>query len=148
MVAGTDLYGPPKVGGDALAYCTKCKMDLAHVIVAMLGDQPARVQCKTCKGTHNFKRKAAEKSGLARVRAALKPAAPSKTEVRASEYWEKRLAENPGEPVPYNVKETFLKGAAISHATFGLGIVEEVRQSGKISVTFRVGEKILVHGLK
>jgi hypothetical protein len=123
-------------------------MELAHVIVAMMGSQPARVQCKTCRGEHNFKRKAAEKSGLAKVRASMKPAAASKSELRASEFWEKRLSETTGTPTPYSVKSLFEKGTAIQHPTFGLGVVEEVKREGKIVVTFRVGEKTLVHGMK
>src|SRR5262245_2145312 len=43
------------VGKEILAYCTSCKMDLAHLVVAMKGDQAAKVECKTCKKTHAFK---------------------------------------------------------------------------------------------
>src|SRR6476659_6393563 len=40
---------------EALAYCTSCKMDLNHVIVAMKGDRIAKVQCLTCKKEHVYR---------------------------------------------------------------------------------------------
>ena len=43
------------VGKEIVSYCTKCKMDLGHTIVAMKGAVPARVICRTCKSEHNFK---------------------------------------------------------------------------------------------
>lgn len=43
------------VGKETLAYCTSCKMDLNHVIVAMKGDRIAKVQCLTCKKEHAYK---------------------------------------------------------------------------------------------
>ena len=43
------------VAKETLAYCTSCKMDLNHIIVAMKGDRIAKVQCLTCKKEHNFR---------------------------------------------------------------------------------------------
>ena len=43
------------VAQEVLSYCTSCKIDLAHTIVSMKGDQVAKVECKTCKKTHAFK---------------------------------------------------------------------------------------------
>ena len=50
-----DLWDPPKVGGDTLCYCSRCKMELAHVIVSMLDGHPAKVMCKTCHSPHKYK---------------------------------------------------------------------------------------------
>ena len=44
-----------KVGGDIDAWCTRCKMDLGHTILAMVGTKAARVRCNTCQGEHNYK---------------------------------------------------------------------------------------------
>jgi hypothetical protein len=138
------LYGTPKVGGDALAWCGKCKMELAHVIVAMVDTQPARVICKTCKSPHNYKRQ----GGASAVKRSSSKSSAPKTTVRASEYWEQKMAEKKSESfVPYDVKKTFQKGSLIQHTLFGVGVVEEVRSSTKIMVIFRVGEKVLVHGM-
>ena len=44
-----------KVGHDVLAYCSRCKMNLAHTIVIIdkLG-KPARVLCNTCKSERQY----------------------------------------------------------------------------------------------
>src|SRR5437867_11032714 len=44
-----------KAGDEVDSKCTKCKMVLAHVIVAMVGDQIARVKCNTCNGEHAYR---------------------------------------------------------------------------------------------
>ena len=44
-----------QVGKETLAYCTSCKMDLAHLVVAMKGDRIAKAECKTCKKIHAYK---------------------------------------------------------------------------------------------
>lgn len=145
----TPLYDPPRVGGDVLAWCTKCKMDLAHVVVSMLGSRPAKVICKTCKSQHNYKLGAPGSvvlGGSAKP-AARKPAVP-RTTVRASEYWETKMAEKKNSAMlDYNVKEEFQKGDLLRHNNFGVGIVEEVKRGGKIVVLFREGERVLVHAL-
>ena len=38
----------PKTGGEIDAYCAKCKLDLAHRIIAMVGEAVKKVECKTC----------------------------------------------------------------------------------------------------
>ncbi len=140
------LYGPPKVGGDALAYCTRCKMELAHVIIAMMSGRPIKVICKTCKSEHRYKGSATSTRGSRAAAGLRKPSVPRVT-VRASEYFDQKLAEMKGVSMtPYKTQSLFAKGSVIQHPQFGIGIVEEVR-SGKISVLFREGEKVLVHGL-
>lgn len=142
----TELYGPPKVGRDALAYCTRCKIDLAHVIVSMLGGRPAKVICKTCKSQHNYKLGGPGRASAAGITA--RSTKKETIEVRASEYWEQQMKASKGELKPYAFTTTFKKGDIVQHSIFGDGIVEEVRTDGKILVLFRVGDKVLVHGKK
>ena len=42
-------------GDEVDSKCTKCKLILAHTIVAMVGDQIARVKCNTCGGEHAYR---------------------------------------------------------------------------------------------
>ena len=42
-------------GSEIDAWCTKCRMDLGHRIVAMVKDQPKRVVCQTCGSQHNYR---------------------------------------------------------------------------------------------
>lgn len=141
------LYDPPRVGGDILAQCTRCKMELAHVVVSMMNGRPAKVICKTCKGTHAYKR--VTQTDLVRSTTSSRPRrAPEKTYVKVSEMWEQKMAEAKNATVrPYSVKDTFAKGEVIQHPSFGMGLVEDVRKGGKITVLFRNDEKTLVHGL-
>ena len=44
-----------KVGGEVDAFCTRCKMTLAHTILAMVGTKIARVKCNTCGGDHAYR---------------------------------------------------------------------------------------------
>ncbi len=144
------LYDPARVGGDVLSWCTKCKMDLAHVVIAMVGPRPAKVICKTCKSTHNFKPAQGDPMFARLTSASKKPraAAAPKTYMRAADYWEKKMGEKKAAPMlPYDVKQKFGVGDVIRHNQFGVGIVEEVKNGGKIVVIFREGERTLVHEL-
>ena len=42
-------------GRDIDSYCTKCKLILEHIVVAMTGGVVVKVKCKTCGSTHRFK---------------------------------------------------------------------------------------------
>lgn len=148
MTSVQQLYGPPKVGGDTLSWCSKCKMELAHVIVSMIENKPARVQCKTCKGQHNYKR-----SGGTAMPRASRSASPRKTTVpksviKVAELWEQKMSSKKLAPtIPYTVKTKFAVGDVLQHPNFGVGIVEEVRSNGKMAVLFREDQKVLVHGM-
>lgn len=139
-----ELYGPPRVGGDCLSYCGKCKIELAHVIVSMLNGRPARVECKTCKSQHNHKGAAP----VTRKSSSSSAATPKKVTVRVREVWEQKMQASRGKvPLNYNVKDVFKKGDVIQHVQFGLGFVEEVKLGGKITVLFSETEKVLIHGM-
>lgn len=151
FIAKKALYGPPRVGGDALSYCTKCKMDLAHVIVSMVENKPAKVICKTCNSAHKYRlsgdmvprRGASGKTpGTGRV------AAP-RSVMKIADLWEKRVAESTAKvPQDYSPMGTFLKGDVLQHTKFGMGVIEDVKPGGKIVVLFRDEERVLVHGMQ
>src|SRR6266852_6391254 len=46
---------PHRVGGDIDAFCTRCKMELGHTVLAMMGQKPVRVRCNTCGGEHKYR---------------------------------------------------------------------------------------------
>ena len=43
------------VASETLSYCTSCKIDLNHRIVAMKEDLIVKVQCLTCKKEHKYR---------------------------------------------------------------------------------------------
>lgn len=139
------LYGPPKVGGDTLSWCTKCKMDLAHVIVSMVDGQPSKVICKTCKSTHKYRKNGEPVSRSPGMRSISK--SPRSTPAsRVADLFEKRMIEGRAKAGhTYAPTQNYLVGDMIQHAKFGIGFVEEIRSGGKILVLFREGEKVLVY---
>ena len=133
-----------RAGGEIDALCTKCKMVLAHTILAVDAGRPARVQCNTCGGQHNFRSASADSrpsSSSESTRRAPAREAPTKTRVTIDEL----IAQKGGVSRPYSPKTTFAPDDVVSHPTFGVGLVEAVR-ADKIDVVFRAGTKTLVHG--
>ena len=51
---------PLTAGSEIDAWCTSCRMDLGHRIVAMVEGRPKRVECLTCGGQHNYRAPKAE----------------------------------------------------------------------------------------
>jgi hypothetical protein len=145
MTTSALYYERPKVGGDILTWCTRCKMDLAHVVIAMAGAQPVRVQCKTCRSEHSYRKP----KGITAPRAATPRKVTPKVTIRAAEIWEQKLAGRHQEEVrTYSPKDTYTVNQLIQHPTFGLGVVEQVRTAQKVSILFKLGERLLIHGLK
>src|SRR2546430_558382 len=47
---------PIRPSAQADPWCTKCRMDLLHRVIAMNGDKIVRVECLTCRGHHNYRK--------------------------------------------------------------------------------------------
>lgn len=147
---------PLSAGHEIDAWCTRCRMDLGHRIVAMVGRLPKRVVCMTCHSEHNYRPPKSEVEAKAakvtktKAAPAKKAAAggPRKTSGRAGgrAEWETRIRS--GAPFrSYRITETFESGELISHTKFGEGFVSVVTPS-KVTVVFSDGEKTLIHGAK
>lgn len=135
------------VGKEALSYCNKCKLTLAHIIVTMKTlSEPDKVMCKTCKGTHGYKDPSApaKKAATARI---LKPKIPGKRPagVPIEELWTQAMNKTNRHSKEYTIKGNFEQGDLIAHPTFGPGIVEKVFDSNKIEVLFRDDFRTLIH---
>jgi len=133
-----------RVGGDIDAFCTRCKMNLGHTILAMIGGRPVRVRCNTCQGEHNYRgssapeaRKGGWEPREVRERKESRPSVTS---------WEALLAgKDLSRARKYSVKEKYGPEDVIQHPSFGIGLVQEVR-GDKIQVAFKADVKTLVHG--
>ncbi len=164
-----------RVGGDVDAYCTKCRMDLSHRVIAMVREDVKRVECLTCHGQHNYRRPAAEKERerLAKENKAPRafPGSASKSSTRSTKssasrgaaggsgssktsertgraYWEKALA---GQPMTafraYRTSERFDEGDLVRHSRFGDGVVARVVDAGKVEILFEDGPRTMAQGL-
>jgi len=128
-------------GMDVDAYCTKCKIVLAHSVVAMLGAKPRRVRCNTCGGEHNYRaEKPVAKTAAKREKTAKKP---STRKTRQS--WEEIMNEAASKPhKKYAMSGSFDEGDWIEHTKFGLGCVQTFVPPNKITVRFADSTKLLV----
>ncbi|MCM2323729.1 MAG: hypothetical protein NDJ90_10760 [Oligoflexia bacterium] len=136
------------VAKETLAYCTSCKMDLNHVVVAMKGDRIAKVQCLTCKKEHVYKTpKGVTEPTKAKATRKKKESAAEATATSIEAEWEKLMASHRDAPMKsYTTKGVFVLGDKIKHPTFGEGIVGRLIYPNKIEVIFRTDLKILIYG--
>lgn len=44
-----------RLGDDIDDFCVKCKRITNHSVVSLLGDEPAKVRCRTCHSDHDFR---------------------------------------------------------------------------------------------
>ncbi len=139
----------PAVAQETLSYCTSCKIDLAHTIVSMKGDQIAKVECKTCKKTHAYKvpkgvtEAAPKKKRVSKKKADSEALTASTIEAE----WEKLMNAHRDAPFkPYGLKAKFALGDKIKHPSFGDGIVGKLIYPNKLEVIFRTDIKVLIHG--
>jgi CxxC motif-containing protein len=137
------------VGKDVQSICGKCGTTW-HVIVAMVGGQIAKVQCKECDAVHRFRptEKPTPKSGAARASSAVsasdKPRAPRAS--RAPKAHQPLVHVDLSRPLrPYRMDAGFHVGDRIEHKTFGTGVVELVIPPNKVQVFFPDGRRTLIH---
>ncbi len=134
------------VANEALAYCTSCKMDLNHVIVAMKGDRIAKVQCLTCKKEHNYRVPKGATEPATKT-AKTKKSEPSEAPRSIEAEWEKLMSSHREVQVKqYSTQGQFSLGDKLSHPTFGDGIVGKLIYPNKLEVIFRTDVKILIYG--
>jgi len=129
-------------GGDVASLCSKCG-DVWHVVVAMVGDKIAKVQCKECNALHRYrdpegKKKAAspsrKKSTATKTTKAKKAAEPDKATVEP---------DMSKDILPYSPKAKYEVADRIDHPKFGIGVVQSAAH-GKCEVFFESnGRKIL-----
>ena len=143
-------------GSEIDSYCTRCRMDLGHRIVAMVGGAPKRVICQTCNSEHNYREPRTLKSEssvvirnkktVAKPNAGQRVTQKAKAEAERHGTWATRAL---GKPVDaftkYGMDRHFREGELILHSKFGEGYVEQVLDGGKVSVMFRDGARTLAH---
>jgi hypothetical protein len=151
-----------KPGGEIDAWCTSCRADRLHRIIAVVGNNPKKVECLSCKGHHLYRPTQAQKEAAAAHKRASKgegastttrtsrtSITPKKREEDLIASWEKAIAGQPFDAFkPYRINETFAKGELIRHAKFGEGIVANVIDANKCEILFRDGMKTLAQSMQ
>ena len=141
----------PEVGAEVDAYCTKCKTDTGHIIVALSGDEVKRVECQSCGGHHNYRKpKSAAAAAPAAKAKTTKKKAPGEKRTKASahhvpdlETWDAAIKTGSPKVKRYEQDGVFQAGEIIDHHKFGMGKVEDVLRN-KMKVAFREGAKLLL----
>ena len=122
------------VGAEVEAHCGSCKLNRLHVIETLKSDGNInRVMCRTCDGSHLFRRPKSE---------AGKKASAKRRKAGAVMVTDAELKK----AKPYAMDGVFKAGDIIKHPTFGPGKVLEVKSGGRIEVGFEGGGKRLVCG--
>jgi hypothetical protein len=109
-------------------------------VVAKVGEQIVKVQCKECGGYHRYKSPhaapTAKKTPVPRV--AREPKAP------VERFEKPAVSADLSKAVrPYRASEKFAVGERIEHVSFGQGVIE-IAEPGKITVFFASGRRVLV----
>ncbi len=118
--------------------CGRCKMVLAHTVLAMVGTSIARVRCNTCGSDHAFRRTAGNSTSVP-------PRSTSRPGRVVLSFEAQVEALGAATARAYSPLVTFQVDELISHPTFGLGIVRAVRRD-KVDVAFKAAERTLIHG--
>src|SRR5690606_25726878 len=129
------------VGADVESICNKCG-DVWHVVVAKVGAQIVKVQCKECGAYHRHRHPSAvaarkARASAPRARRSAAGSGPVREEPTS-------FTPDPSAPVrPYSMRESFRAGEQISHPRFGVGLIEVSGEPGKMSVLFADGRRVL-----
>ena len=132
-------------GKDVDSFCGKCKMTLAHVIIAMKEIKIAKVQCKTCHSIHAYRGDPSLKATKSSTGRTSKPRATTKPKLTANQFEIVMHNRDIARARRYRISETFEDTDVIDHKKFGLGAVIRCMEDSKIEVLFRDGPKVLVH---
>ena len=139
-----------KVSEDIDAYCTKCRLDTIHVVVALKpgNEGPRRVECKSCHGQHMYH----PPKLPSRTEAPSPPAAFNRSAAARSPAPPKPA--KPAKPKPARAPRA-TKAAAAATASSGAGArdwarrMEEVTQQEGVTLrpysmreTFAVGDPV------
>lgn len=139
-----------KVGGEVDALCTRCKLTLAHTILAMVGTKIARVRCNTCGGDHAYRGapgatdRPTSSSGTT-TRAPRATSSTPRAEKVVISFEEQLAGKDIANAPKYSPKDTYKVDQVLQHPTFGLGLVTAVR-GDKVDIAFKADTKTLVHG--
>lgn len=131
------------------AYCLKCKLVLAHVIMFKLDNTISKVKCNTCGAEHKYRpgKPAAKKPSKPRTRSTIaKRVAAVKTQTNnAPMQWDiKNRAMDHSTPIKdYSIHSQYRTKDVVNHSVFGLGFVERIVSDKTMDVLFSDSVKLM-----
>ena len=140
----------PKVGGNVDSFCTRCKMELAHTVVAMVGDRGVQATCTTCHSFHRYRATPAGKKSVAASTGKTRGTRTvgNATKAASTPAWERQWhqqVEQSGEKeiAVYRMVDGFAQGDVIQHKSFGIGVVQQILEPQKMTALFKGGMRTL-----
>ncbi|NUM89429.1 MAG: hypothetical protein HUU37_09520 [Bdellovibrionales bacterium] len=138
-------------GEELVCYCTTCKLNLRHVIIAHKNGNSgaiAKVRCNTCGTIHSMRNDPAQRKTVP-DRKPRAPGEPRKQIIPVEVEWREQLSKAQGKPsLPYAPTRDYKIGDVIEHPTFGAGVVRGLKDGNKFEILFQRDVKTLVHRLK
>ena len=138
--------------------CTRCKLVLAHTVLAAVKGIPVQLRCNTCMTDRKYRKPTtASKRSTTRRAAAKEPARETAGELSvkrkqdtdgaAQSAWSAKLesARSAGaESLKYDTKQDHPIGSLVKHPKFGVGLSERTLNPQRVVVLFEDGERMLV----
>jgi hypothetical protein len=151
-------------GKDIDALCTRCKLLLAHTIIALVDGVPVKVKCNTCHTDRVYRAPkgtkapavakaspAAPKSAVSSTKSGAKPSSRSTSPVITAHQLEEKWLDVLGSARrgaalerAFDLTATFRAGEVILHSKFGPGVVTAV-EGNRMTVIFRDGDRQMGH---
>ncbi|MGV8056480.1 MAG: hypothetical protein AB2L12_00360 [Smithellaceae bacterium] len=134
------------------AYCSKCKLVLAHVIMFKVGEAVSKVKCNTCGAEHKYRprKPAAKKTAVSskprtRETIARRVAAAKIQTNNAPMQWDSRnQTMDRSTPVKdYSIHGQYRAKDVVNHSIFGLGFVERIVSDKTMDVLFCDSVKLM-----
>jgi len=110
------------IGSLVKATCRKCKATTPHLVLTKVGVKPSSVECSVCKGTHEYRLKAAPRGAV--------------EQHRAERGWADAMKDATSPPTVYSTSHSYKVGGRVSHPTFGEGLVTRLVSSTICEVLF------------
>jgi hypothetical protein len=126
------------VAQGVITMCTKCEMELNHVVVAQNARGIVeRVKCYTCGSEHKYRpdKKRTPRKASKKIISAQEVYLTNTFEKLAEKFKEKK-------PLRYSMSGSFKNDDVIDHKTFGMGVVVNASYD-KMEVAFSAGPRIL-----
>ena len=135
----TDIDKTP-VAGAIMTRCTKCKMELRHVVLSHNKEGiVAKVKCNTCGNEHRYY---SEKKRLEIKKKKGEAAKIAKKNREAEEYARLLEKNQDKKEKKYAMTDSYKDNDVIDHKTFGKGIIIKVKYQ-KMDVLFESGFRLL-----
>lgn len=136
-----------KILGEIVTHCSRCKLDLNHMITLMADGLPKKVLCLTCQSEHVYRdpqRRVAAKPARARLAPVSGHAVAKARQSREESDWRLKLNDKSCTPEPYGIDKSYVADQHVYHPKFGLGVVVGFVHPDKIQIYFDDGVKVLM----